>query len=166
LKNSNKMKKPATQISAKRIYRIKCQGYTAYSDEEIAQYAFANRFPVIICLCMLGVGVALANIPLLSVLVLVSVLTIPYHPFDYIYNYWLRYKMGKPKLPPRSNQLKFACSIAAVWTGINIYLFASGKMTAGYISGASMFCVPLLLTTTDYCIPSMIYNFLFRIKIR
>ena len=52
------MEKPATQISAQRIYRIKCQGFTAYSDEEIAQYAFGNRFPVVICLIMLGVGVA------------------------------------------------------------------------------------------------------------
>ena len=157
-----------TTISRGRIYRIKCQGFTGYSDEEISQLAFANRFPVIICLIMLGAGVALANIPLLSALLVVSVLSIvlPYHVFDYVYNHWLRFKMGKPKLAPRPNQLKFACFLAAIWTAINIYLFASGQTTAGYISGAIMFCVPLLVATIDLCIPSMIYNFLFRIKIQ
>ncbi|HYQ56454.1 MAG TPA: DUF4395 family protein [Draconibacterium sp.] len=161
------MKESAKPFSAKRIHRIKCQGFTAYTDKEISELAFGNRFPVIICLVMLGVGVALANIPLLSALFVVSVLSIvlPYHVFDYIYNHWLRHRMGKPKMPPRSNQLKFACFLAAAWTAVNIYLFANGMMTAGYISGASMFCVPLLLTTTDYCIPSKIYNFLLRIRI-
>ncbi|WP_167616778.1 DUF4395 family protein [Maribellus sediminis] len=162
------MEKTQTPLSAKRIYRIKCQGFTAYSDEEITQLAFANRFPMIICLILLGVGVALANIPVLVVLLVVSVLSIvlPYHVFDYLYNHWLRHKMNKPKLHPRSNQLKFACFLATSWTAVNIYLFATGHTTAGYISGAAMFCVPLLLTTTDYCIPSKIYNFLFRIKIQ
>ena len=155
------------KLSPARIHRVKCQGYSGYSDIDVSRLAFGNRFPVILCFIMLVAGVALANIPVLLILLVISFLGVllPYHIFDYIYNYGLRGFLDKPILPPRSNQFKFACSVATLWNAINIYLFASGLMTAGYISGTIMCCVPLLLITTDYCIPSVIYNFLFRIKI-
>ena len=155
------------ELSPARIYRVKCQGYSGYSDKDVSQLAFGNRFPVIVCFIMLAVGVALANVPLLVILLVISLLgaLMPYHPFDYIYNYGLRGFLDKSVLPPRSNQFKFACSIATLWNAINIYLFASGLLTAGYISGAIMCCVPFLLISTDFCIPSVIYNFLFKIKI-
>jgi len=155
------------KISKKRIYRIKCQGFSGYRDEEVSQHAFGNRFPIMLCAAILAVGVALASIPILLVLMLISLFSVilPYHPFDYVYNYWLRKVIGRPKLPPRSMQLKFACTIAVVWIGVHIILFSQGYMIAGYISGGLMFCVPFLVSTIDFCIPSMIYNFIFRVKI-
>lgn len=154
-------------LSEKRIHRIKCQGYSGYSTTEISALAFGNRFAFILCAVLLFIGIALASIPILFTLMGLSFLAIilPYHPFDYFYNYVLRYRLNKPKLPGRSSQLRFACSIAIAWIAVHIYFFYNGQMLAGYLSGGTMLCIPILVSATDYCIPSMIYNFLFKIKI-
>lgn len=154
-------------LSKTRIYRIKCQGFSGYSDEDVSQLAFANKFPVVICATLLAIGVALASIPILSFLLFVSFLSLilPYNPFDYLYNFGVRKLINKPFLPPRSRQFKFACTLATLWISLHIFLFAMGYTTAGYISGGLMFCVPFLVATIDLCIPSMIYNYLFNVKI-
>jgi hypothetical protein len=86
---------------------------------------------------------------------------LPYHPFDYIYNYMLAKAMGKPKIPPRSEQLKFACTIASIWIATTIYLFFDGFMIAGYTMGAMLLIIAYLVSYLDFCIPSIIYKFLF-----
>ena len=90
---------------------------------------------------------------------------LPYHPFDYIYNGLLSKPMSKPKLPPRSKQLKFACKIAVFGIASIIFLFYTGLTLAGYIAGGLLFFVAFLVSTTDICIPSIIYNFIFKVKI-
>ena len=154
-------------LSKKRIHRIKCQGYSGYSDEEVSALAYGNRVTFVLCSAILLVGVVLGSIPILASLMALSVLSLilPYHPFDYVYNYILRGPLGRPKLPRRGAQLKFACAIAIVWIGSQIYFFYNQQMLAGYISGGSMFIVPLLVSTTDFCIPSNIYNAIFKVKI-
>ncbi|NRA10782.1 MAG: DUF4395 family protein [Crocinitomicaceae bacterium] len=154
-------------LSEKRIHRIKCQGYSGYSTTEISALAFGNRFAFILCAVLLCIGVALANIPILLTLMGLSFLAIvlSYHPFDYIYNNVLRGPLNKPRLPHRSPQLKFACSIAIGWIAVHIYFFYNGQMLAGYISGGTMLIVPMLASSIDFCIPSTIYNYLFKIKI-
>jgi hypothetical protein len=161
------MKKQESKLSPTRIHRIRCQGYQNFTDKEVAQFAPGNRVTFILCSVLLITGVVTANIPILAGLMSLSVLALilPYHPFDYIYNYGLRKPMKGPKLPPRANQLKFACAVALVWIGLHIYLFYNGYMLAGYISGGAMSFVTLLVSTTDFCIPSAIHNFLFRVKI-
>jgi len=89
---------------------------------------------------------------------------LPYHPFDYIYNHLLRGMLGKPKLPPRSKQLKFACVVATLWLIVTTYLFYAGLATAGYVVGGLLVSVAFIVSTTDFCIPSMIYNFIFKVK--
>lgn len=90
---------------------------------------------------------------------------LPYHPFDYIYNHLVRRVLDKPRLPRRSNQLKFACGVATIWIAATIYLFYYGFAMAGYVAGGMLFSVAFLVSTTDICIPSIIYNFLFKIKV-
>jgi len=153
-------------ISAARIRRLRVQGYCNIKDEELSKLAFGNRFAFILCSTVLLIGIITSNIPLLSVMLLIAVLGIllPYHPFDYVYNGLLTNLLDKPKLPPRSKQLKFACIIATLWISSTIYLFYAGFTVAGYIAGGLLFFVAFLVSTTDICIPSIIYNFLFRIK--
>lgn len=152
-----------TGLSQIRIIRIREQGYTCQTDAEIRELAFGNRFAYRLCLTFLIIGVAFANIPILTFMMLIAFfgVVLPNHPFDYIYNLVLRKKMNKPELPPRSNQLKFACSIATLWIGGTIYLFFSGLTSWGYISGTSLIGVASLVSTIDFCIPSKIYNALF-----
>jgi len=164
---SYRMGKNQTLISSKRIRRLKVQGYCNFSDGEISQFSFGNKFAFIICSSLLLLGVVTSNIPILLVMMLIALfgIILPYHPFDYIYNYALARRLDKPQLPPRSKQLKFACTIATLMIGITIYLFYAGYSTAGYITGGSLFLVAFLVSTTDICIPSIIFNFLFKVEI-
>ena len=161
------MKQDQKLIHPTRIRRIRTQGYLQQSDQEISALAFGNRFAYRLCTAILAIGVATANIPLLSVMMTIAFLgvVLPNHPFDYIYNHWLRHQLNKPKLPPRSKQLKFACTMATTMIGITIYLFANEMMLAGYLFGGHLIIVASLVSTIDYCIPSIVYNSIFRIKI-
>ena len=105
-------------------------------------------------------GVATANIPLLIGMmgITISGVLLPYHPFDYIYNHILADRMNKPKLPKRPAQLKFACSVATVWLFGTVLLFHNGLFLWGYIAGASLTAVAFTVATTDFCIPSLIWN--------
>ena len=160
------MDEDAKLTSATRIKRIRVQGYTDMSDAEISGLAFGNRFAYIVCTSILLVGIVTANIPILATMMAVAFLgvVLPNHPFDYLYNHLVRNVLDKPELPPRSNQLKFACGIATVWIGTTIYLFYSGFTLAGYIAGGMLFSVAFLVSAFDFCIPSIIYNFLFGVR--
>ena len=89
---------------------------------------------------------------------------LPRHPFDYIYNHMLRHWLNKPELPPSTNQKRFACGMATPWLAGTIYLFYIGQSLAAYILGGSMIVVSGLVSTTDICIPSIIYNFIYQKK--
>jgi hypothetical protein len=159
---SKKMKTDA-KISTARINRIRAQGYTTQTNQEISELAFGNRFTFQLCTALLTIGVATASIPVLSVMFILAMLGVilPNHPFDYIYNYAVAPLMHKPKLPKRSPQLKFACSIASFSIAAIIALFYTGNATAGYVIGGMLIAVALTVATFDFCIPSMIYNALF-----
>ena len=161
------MKSAQTTLSKTRIHRLKTQGYLTQTDGEICELAFGNRFAFVICSTLLGIGVATANVTLLTAMAIIAFggIVLPYHPFDYIYNYAVAGLVHKPKLPPRSKQLKFACIVATVWLAGTIILFFEGYTIAGYVAGTLLFIVAFLVSTTDFCIPSMIYNFIFKVKV-
>lgn len=154
-------------VSPNRIHRLKVQGYCNFKDDELSRLAFGNRFAYILCSTLLLIGIITSNILLLSLMFFIAIfgIILPYHPFDYIYNGLISKLMNKPKLPPRSKQLKFACIIATFGIASTIYLFYAGLTLAGYIVGGSLYLVAFLVSTTDICIPSIIYNFIFKIKI-
>lgn len=153
-------------LSPTRIRRMKAQGYTYQSDEKLSALAFGNRFAYRLCTGLLTIGVVTSSIPVLSVMLVIAFLGIilPNHPFDYIYNGFLAKRMNKPMLPSRSKQLKFACMIATMTITITIYLFFADFTTAGYIMGAILAGTAFLVGTTDYCIPSEVYNRLYEKK--
>ena len=152
-------------ISPSRISRIKAQGYdTGFTDEEISKHAIGNRFAYQLCTLLLASGLILANIPILIVACGVAFFSVilPYNVFDYLYNFTLRYWLKRPKLPQRPDQSKFVCSIATFGAAGIIYLFHNSVFVWGYILGGILFVVALLVSTTDICIASIIYNYLFR----
>ncbi len=162
------MKNEQHIISSRRLHGIRTQGYCNYSDVNLSELAFGNRFAYYTCSLFLLIGVITANIEILSTMMVVSILGIllPNHPFDYIYNIFLSKPMNKPKLPRRSRQLKFACVVATLWLAATIYLFYSGLTMAGYVCGGLLFSVAFLVSTTDICIPSLIYNSLFKYEVK
>lgn len=100
------------------------------------------------------------NIPILSAVMFTAFLGVilPNHPIDYVYNYGLRQLFSLPELPPRTPQVKFACGIATVWLGITILFFWYGLFSLAIIWGSVLIIIAGLVSTTDICIPSMIYN--------
>ena len=151
----------AKKLSSKRITWIKEQGYFRYTDEQIQAWAFGNRFAYRLCTALLLVGVLLQNIPLLVLMNAVAFASIflPNHPFDYIYNYGVRKWTKGPKLPKRSIQLKFACTMASLFIASTIFFFLKGMITAGYIMGLHIVVVASLVSLFDFCIPSKIFNY-------
>jgi hypothetical protein len=150
-------------ISTWRIANIRAQGYDHYSDQEISALSFGNRFAYIVCTILLLTGLITRNIPLLSAVLVIafSGVVLPYHPFDYVYNYAIKRVLDKPLLPRRSNQLKFACLMATAFILLTLYFLLTGRVSYGYLSGCMLVSVALLVSTTDYCIPSTIYNRIF-----
>ena len=155
------------KLSPTRIRRLKQQGYLSYTDEQLSDLAYGNRFAYRLCSAMLLVGVLTANFVLLGFMFLIAMFgfILPNHPFDYVYNYFFSERLGMAKLPPRSKQLKFTCFIATLWIGATMALFYTGYSMGGYIMGAMLFGMALIVATTDYCMPSIIYNWLFGVKI-
>jgi len=150
-------------LSTTRINRLKAQRYFNYSDAEIS--AFGNRFAYTLCGAIVASGVATANIPIIGAMTIVVFLgvVLPYHPFDYIYNNVLRNLLQKPKLPRRSKQIKFACTIATLWLIATSSLFYVGFATAGFVIGGLLVSVAFLVITTDFCIPYTVYNLIFKV---
>jgi hypothetical protein len=143
--------------------RLETQGYVGLSDEQLTAYRFGIRFAYGACVTLTAMGLLFTSTPILMVALSIAFMAVwlPYHPFDYLYNFGLRHLMNRPKIPVRTNQGKFACGIASVWLGAIIYLFSYHQFLWGYVLGSVLLIVGTLVTTTDICIPSMIYNFLF-----
>jgi hypothetical protein len=157
------MKTKKNNLSSTRINWIREQGYFKQSDDKVCSLAFGNRFAFRLCASILIIGVILNNIPILTTMLLIAFLgvVLPYHPFDYIYNNLLSKQLGKPILPPRTAQLKFACGLATLWIAVTIILFYNNLTLAGYIVGFVLIGVASLVATVDFCIPSKIYNKIF-----
>ena len=110
-----------------------------------------------------AVGTATASVAVLWSLVVIAALAalFPVHPFDLIYNWGIRHLRGTRPIPRRHAPSRFACGLGAVWLLATIWAFSAGQMVVGYLLGGSLTSVALLVSTTDICIPSMVYRFIF-----
>jgi hypothetical protein len=160
------MKTTETTLSEKRVSRLRAQGYYTETKKELTGMAFGIRFAYRACIAVLTVAVLTQSIPLFSVMLGIAFLGIvlPNHPFDYIYNHTLSGWMNRPKVPARSAQLKFACSIATAWIATVIYLLVAGHTTLGLAMAINLIVIAMFPATIDFCIPSAIYNALFKGK--
>ncbi|MFY0652252.1 MAG: DUF4395 family protein [Cyclobacteriaceae bacterium] len=152
-----------TILSSARLRRLRGQGFTTQSDQLLSDMAFGIRFAYKLCLSFIVLGLVTQRIEFFAAMTVIAFLgvVLPNHPFDYIYNRILSVVMTRPKLPKRSSQLKFACSIATTWLASVSYLMYSGNTTAAMILAGVLASVVLLLSTTDICIPSIFYNLMF-----
>ncbi len=152
---------PHQAISTTR-HRLEIQGYHL-TDEEIRAYRLGLRFAYALCVVLAGTGIIAESIPLLSFTMAVAFAAawLPRHPFDYLYNHVVRHVVGRPAIPPRTSQGRFACGVASVWLMVTIYLFSMHYTIAAWALGLTLVGVGTLVSTTDICIPSICYNFLF-----
>jgi hypothetical protein len=152
-----------TTLSATSRRRLDVQGFTDIDDETLAEVAPWYRLAFALCASLAGIGTVLASPTIVWILTPIAALgaLFPVHPFDLIYNHGIRYLRRTSPLPRRTAQARFACAIASVWLVATALAFQSGNLILGYVLGASLTGVGLLVGTTDICIPSMIYNALF-----
>jgi len=145
---------------------LQIQGFDL-DDEALAEIGAWMRWPYVLCASILTVGVVLASPAILWTLSTVAIATVflPYHPFNYVYNYGARHLTGTRPLPPGTVQGKFSCGVGGVWLIATGAAFFTGATTAGYVLGGVLVAIATLLATTQLCIPSVIFNALFGRKL-
>lgn len=115
------MKNELPLISSRRLHSIRTQGYCDYSDANLSELAFGNRFAYYLC----------------SFFLLIRSDYSQYHGSkrnDGSFNILLSKPLNKPELPRRSKQLKFACIV--------IYnLVSNYNLSVLFRSGISGICV-------------------------
>jgi len=150
-------------LGAKRLCRLDVQGFDTVDEDLLAQVAPWLRLAFGLCATLAIVGTALASQPLLLTLAGIAFLAAlsPVHPFDLIYNHGIRHATGTRPLPKRGPPSRFACGIGYLWLLVTVWAFQSSWTTVGYVLGFTLASVAILVSTTDVCIPSMIFRAMF-----
>jgi len=154
-----------TTISHGTVRRLHTQGFNTVDEAWLAEIAPWRRWSPALCATFAAIGTALASPWILLALAGTAFLgaLLRFYPFDLIYKYGIRFVVRKRPLPPNGAPRRFACAIATVWLIATAVLFSAGEMTAGYMLGALFVAVAGLVSTTDICIPSIIFNFFIRL---
>jgi len=142
---------------------LEIQGFDVVDVRELAPVAPWLRLAFGLCGLLGGVGTLLASPTILLVLALIAALAAasPVHPFDLIYNHGIRHFTGTGPLPKRGAPTRFGCGMGAVLVLVTAWAFSAGHQVAGYALGGALTFVVLLVSTTDICIPSLIYRSIF-----
>ena len=143
--------------------RLDIQGFERVDDRALAEVAPWLRLAFALCAVIAGVGTAMASPAILLLLVPIAGLAalVPIHPFDLIYNHGIRFITRTAPLPRRGAPSRFACGLGAVWLVATAWAFQAGRPLTGYALGGFLTGVAVLVSTTDICIPSLIYRFVF-----
>jgi len=150
-------------ISSVTRRRLDIQGFTDVDENLLKQTASWLRFPFALCTILAALGTVFASPVFLYIFTPFAALAaiFPVHPFDLIYNYGIRHLTKTPKLPQRGAPSRFACGLGSVWLIVTAITFQEGNLLVGYILGGSLTFVALLVSTINFCIPSIIYRSIF-----
>ena len=150
-------------VSAVVRKRLEAQGFCNLDDAALDELAPWLRWSPAFCTILMAIGVALKSPIILWALAATALFgsLLPFHPFDLLYNYGARYLTGTRPLPHQGPQRRFACAIATAWLLATGWAFYTGSDLVGYALGVPLALVAALVSTTHFCIPSLIYNTLF-----
>jgi len=146
--------------------RVEVQGFCHLDDATLRELGPWLRWSPAVCTLFMVIGVALPSPLVLWGLAATAFLGVllPFHPFDLLYNHGARYLTGTGPLPPQTPQRRFACGIATVWLAGTGWAFYAGANALGYTLGISIILVAGLVSVTHICIPSLVYNVLFKVR--
>lgn len=152
-----------TTLSIQTRKRLNIQGLADVDDAALAPVAPWLRMAFGGCAVLAAAGTVLASPTILWLLTAIAALAalFPVHPFDLVYNHGIRHLTKTGALPKRRAQTRFACGVGAIWLVATALAFQSGSLILGYVLGGALTSIALLVSTTDICIPSMIYNAVF-----
>jgi Domain of unknown function (DUF4395) len=139
------------------------QGFDTVEVQELARVGPWLRLAFGLCALLGGLGTVMASPLILLVLALIAAgaAASPVHPFDLIYNYGIRHLTGTGPLPRRGVSTRVGCGMGASLLLVTAWAFSAGHLVVGYVLGGVLTFVVLLVSTTDICIPSLIYRSIF-----
>jgi hypothetical protein len=142
---------------------LEVRGIACSSDPEFIKVVPWLRTTFLLCGSLVAIGTVLAFTPLLWAMVPIAALggLLRVHPFDHIYNYGLRHLTRTRPLPLNGPPTRFACALATVWLVATGVAFEAGMLWLGYLLGGLLASVAGIVGVTHFCIPSLIYQFLF-----
>lgn len=140
--------------------RLEAQGFCGLDDATLEEVATWLRWSPVLCTLFMTTGVVLQSPEILWALAGTAFLgaLLPFHPFDLLYNYGMRFFTGTRALPHQGPQRRFACGIATAWLIGTGWAFYVGADRLGYGLGIPLILVAGLVSITHLCIPSLIYN--------
>jgi hypothetical protein len=153
-------------VSPITAHRLSVQGFSNVDEAWLAEIAPWLRFSPALCAMAAAVGTLTGSPAILLALAATAFLgaVLPFHPFDLIYNYGIRFWIGRRPLPSNGMPRRIACGIASIWLVGTALLFSVGATMAGYALGGLFVAVATLVSTTDICIPSMMLYYLGRLR--
>lgn len=139
---------------------LEAQGFCGLDDAVLEEVGPWLRWSPALCTLFMILGVALKSPFVLWGLAAIAFLgaLLPFHPFDLLYNYGVRYLTGTKPLPHQGPQRRFACGVATAWLIATGWAFHIGSSNLGFALGVPLILVAALVSITHFCIPSFIYN--------
>jgi len=139
------------------------QGYGGLDETERRGLWLGLRFAPLLCFAGIAFGTVLGSPVLLAAMTasaLIGGFLTPKHPFDYLYDVAVRPLLGGPSVPPSPPPRRFACQLAAFWVAAIAIAFAAGAGTLAWVLAVPLLLVAATVTTTNWCLPSLIYGLL------
>ena len=140
--------------------RLEAQGFCGLDDRSLAELAPWMRWTYTLGTLVTLIGVTLMSPGVLwSLAAITSVgIFLPFHPFDLLYNYGMRYLTRTGPIPNSGPQRHFVFVVATVGLIATGWAFYAGADIVGIALGVLLIFVGGLASTTNFCIPSFIYN--------
>jgi len=136
------------------------QGFRVGSDPSIRRAQSGLRFTPSLSTLWIAAGTALASPAILAGFALVSAFGASQHrhPFDRLYDRWIKRVAKSAPLPENPPPRRFAMALAAAWAGTSAILFATGRRRAGVVAGALLATAGATVATTHFCVGSWVYR--------
>lgn len=144
---------------------LEMQGFALGADPSIRRVQPWLRLTPSLSTLWIAAGTALASPALLAGFALVSAFgaSRPEHPFDRLYERWIRGRVGGERLPHNPPPRRFAMALASAWAMTAALLFGTGHRRAGRVAGGLLTAAGATVATTHVCVGSWIYRQLERL---
>jgi hypothetical protein len=122
------------------------------------------RWSPALCAVFMATGTILASPPVLWALAVIALLgaILPAHPFDIFYNHVVRHLTGTRPLPPPRPPAPVRMRRRGSLAHRDRVRVPPGVAALGYVLGGTLTIAAAIVCTTYFCIPSLVYNTLFR----
>ena len=146
--------------SSKQLRRFQVQGTENIDQTTVDEVGNWLRLATAVCATLVAIGTILASPTFLFAIVPIALAAAVFkvHPVDYFYNHIIRRFTGTRPLPKRGIPTRIACGVGGLMIVATAVAFSSGAMMLGYFLGGQMVLVAGLNSTTDICIPSIMYQ--------